>query len=450
MNLFPGEHETIEGVSRLIRERQRTCVQVTSDCLARIDELEPRIKAWVHVDRAGALARAAELDDQLESCLKGGRDPLPLHGIPFGIKDIIDVAGMPTAAGAKRWADGPAKTDAAIVAALRKAGAVILGKTVTTAYAWIDPPPTRNPWNTERTPGGSSSGSAAAVAAGMCLGAVGTQTGGSLTRPSAFCGVASFKPADGTGLTAGVVPLARSLDTPGFMARTVGDLRRIWDAVCLRLDPPAPERHWPPIDPLVYPRTQPPAFGRLRGFFQDLAEPAMRVVLESALVDLEAAGATVIESELPEAFGGVHRPHRVVMAAEAAAFHSERIRKIPDDYPPRIRALVEEGLAIPSVDYIHAQEIRGELVEAVQQAMTKVHALAVPAALGPAPDVSTTGDPSFNSPWTFTRSPTVSFPLGLSGDGLPLGIQLVGSRRNPGSLLDLAAWAEGVIRKRAT
>ena len=168
----------------------------------------------------GRWAEARELDRDSRK----GQDRGPLHGIPFGIKDIIDVAGLPTAAGARAWAEGPAEEDAEIVARLRDAGAVILGKTVTTPYAWVDPPPTRNPWDLGRTPGGSSSGSAVAVAYGMCLGAVGTQTGGSLTRPAAFCGVASFKPTDGLWFSQGIVPLAPSLDTPGFIARDVGDL----------------------------------------------------------------------------------------------------------------------------------------------------------------------------------------------------------------------------------
>ena len=193
MSLYPNEHETIEGVGRALRAGRTTCVEVLEECFDRIEEWETRIRAWVRVDRPGAIERARALDEELAA----GRCRGPLHGIPVGIKDIIDVAGMPTAAGFKPWAGRVADRDCPIVAGLREAGAVILGKTVTTQFAWVDPPPTKNPWDLDRTPGGSSSGSAAAVALGMCLGAVGTQTGGSIIRPASFCGVAGLKPSHG-------------------------------------------------------------------------------------------------------------------------------------------------------------------------------------------------------------------------------------------------------------
>ena len=188
--LFPEPDQTIAGIGRALREGRTTCVEILEGCLAQVDEWEPKVHAWVVLDREGAIEQARALDDEL----KTGKDRGPLHGIPIGIKDIIDVAGLPTACGSKRWADRIAESDANVVASLREAGAVIMGKTVTTPYAWIDPPITRNPWNLERTPGGSSSGSAAAVACGMCFGAIGTQTGGSITRPASFCGVAGMKP----------------------------------------------------------------------------------------------------------------------------------------------------------------------------------------------------------------------------------------------------------------
>jgi Asp-tRNA(Asn)/Glu-tRNA(Gln) amidotransferase A subunit family amidase len=460
MRLYAQADETIESVGKTVRAGGRTFVDVLQACLARIDEQEPRIKAWVVVDREKALATARELDRELAK----GNDRGPLHGIPLGVKDIIDVAGLPTAAGAKQWATGPASEDAPIVAELRKAGAVILGKTVTTAYAWIDPPPTCNPWNSDRTPGGSSSGSAAAVASGMCLLALGTQTGGSLTRPASFCGVSSFKPPDGSKYGRGIVPFARSLDTPGLMARSVGDLWLAWGVLQPTEEKPGKSlsartqalKRVETIQrkvalggnpaPLTFAPERPPKLARLCGFFQDLSEPAMRVVFESSLVDLAKAGAEVAEIPMPEGFEGVRRHHRIVMAAEAAAFHTERIARLPEDYPPKIRSLVEEGLAIKAVDYVHALEVRRELSEAIEQTFEKAHAIAVPATLGPAPDRSTTGDSSFQAPWTFTRSPTVSFPIGLSADGLPMAIQLVGARSDLKSLLGVASWCEQIIR----
>jgi Asp-tRNA(Asn)/Glu-tRNA(Gln) amidotransferase A subunit family amidase len=471
LNLYPADHETIEGVGRAVRAGQRTFVDVLESCLARVEEYEPKVKAWVVLDRERAIAQALELDRELQE----GRDRGVLHGIPFGIKDIVDVAGLPTSVGARTWSDGPAREDSVIVARLREVGAVILGKTVTTPYAWVDPPPTRNPWDLGRTPGGSSSGSAAAVACGMCLAAVGTQTGGSITRPAAFCGVASLKPSDGFLISRGIVPLAPSLDTPGFLARTVDDLELIWDkmlglrgkinrevAPSRRPTPrvlreagsrdlgsrslyydatarrvPSPNRFYPGSNPIL---------GRVRGFFQDLLEPAARVIHEAALVDLAEAGAGVVDIELPEEFADVHRPHRVLMAAEAATVHASRMAKVPEDYPPRIRALVEEGLSISAFDYLQAMEVRRSLFRAIDRAMSDVHALVVPAAIGPAPGPETTGDPSFNSPWNFAHLPTISFPIGLSGEGLPLGMQVVGHRFDPP--FDVARWSEHAIRLR--
>src|SRR3954454_6171938 len=220
MALYPEEHETIEGVGRALRAGRTTCVEVLGRCLGRIDALEPRVRAWVLIDRAGATEQARLLDEELGR----GECRGPLHGIPIGIKDIVDVEGLPTAAGFGPWRDRVAGRDAAVVDSLRKAGAVILGKTVTTQFAWIDPPPTRNPWDLDRTPGGSSSGSAAAVAAGMCLGALGSQTGGSITRPASYCGVAGCKPSYRFVTCLGVVPLAHSMDHPGPIARCVRDL----------------------------------------------------------------------------------------------------------------------------------------------------------------------------------------------------------------------------------
>ncbi len=473
MNLYPAEHETIQGVGRAVRGGERTFVDVLESCLARVEEYEPKVRAWVVIDRERAIARARELDLELS----GGRDLGPLHGIPFGIKDIVDVAGLPTRLGAQAWSDEPAAEDSTIVARLRQLGAVILGKTVTTPYAWVDPPPTRNPWDLGRTPGGSSSGSAAALACGMCLAAIGTQTGGSLTRPAAFCGVASFKPTDGFLLTRGIAPLSSSLDTPGFLARSVGDLELIWEGALSIRERPSPKpwlrtlgRSAPTMlrgaatrdmgsRGLYYSATArpeptsrsfhpgaPPVLGRVRGFFQDLLDTATRVIHEATLVDLAEAGAEVVDVDLPEAFAGVHRLHRVVMAAEAAAVHAQRMARIPEDYPPRITALVEEGLAIPAVEYLQAMEARQSLFREIDRAISGVHALVVPAALGPAPGPETTGDPSFNSPWNFAHLPTISFPIGLSGEGLPLGIQVVGHRFDPP--FDVARWCEQAIRRR--
>lgn len=428
MNLFAASDETIAGTAAAIRSGGRSCAEVLERCLAQIDEREAEVRAWVLVDREGARAQAERLDRMRAEKAWAG----PLHGIPIGVKDIIDVDGLPTAAGVPGWSGRVATQDAPIVAELRRLGAVVLGKTAATPYAWIDPPPTRNPWDLDRTPGGSSSGSAAAVAAGMCLGALGSQTGGSITRPAAYCGVAGFKPTFGTWSVEGVLPLAPSLDHPGDLARTVGDLAMLAD-----VRPKAPEG--------------PPAIGRLRGPFEDRADPAMRDAFEGALEAIAAAGSRVVDIALPARFIEVWKHHYTIMSVEAAAYHRSRREANPGQYPARINALIDDGLAVPAVDYVAARGFREDLRDEMLSRLARVAALACPSAPGPAPGPESTGDPAFNSPWSFLGVPTVGLPIAASPDGLPLGMQLVGwpGRENEAGLLGVAMACESAVRRAA-
>jgi Asp-tRNA(Asn)/Glu-tRNA(Gln) amidotransferase A subunit family amidase len=348
------------------------------------------------------------------------------------------VQGSVTAAGSTLRANGePATRDAALVAALRSAGAIIVGKTVTTQFACFDPPPTRNPWCPTHTPGGSSSGSAASVAAGMVPAAIGSQTGGSITRPAAFCGVAGCKPTFGTVSLDRVVPVAVSLDHPGPIARTVRDLGLVLAALKGEGEGN--------IDVSRFGR-RPPRLGRLRGFTEQAVEPVMRQALDCALDQLMAAGALVFDVQVPAGFDSLLRSHRLIMAAEAAAWHRERFAQHRDDYLPCVSSLIEDGLAASATDYLDAKEQQRVLTSRMQKLFSgELDALVTPAAIGPAPDNSSTGDPSMNAPWSFTGMPTVSFPIGLSPDGLPLAIQLAGLRDTDRQLLDTAAWCESVI-----
>src|SRR5437879_3125613 len=257
---------TIHKAAEEIRQGRLSPSELLEDCLSKIDRYEPKVQAWVFVDRESARAQC----DALTQELKHGQYRGPLHGVPLGIKDIFDVFDWPTAAGSQLWKQSIARRDATVVARLRQAGAVFLGKTVTTQYASFDPSPTRNPWNLTRTPGGSSSGSAAAVACGMCLGALGSQTGGSITRPASYCGVAGCKPTFGRVSVNGVVPLAYSMDHPGPMALCVWDL-----AVLLQtIEDPLFSNIWPVDDLLVKLNgpSEPPHLRRIRGLFEDQAE----------------------------------------------------------------------------------------------------------------------------------------------------------------------------------
>lgn len=440
MKLFPDDHETITGTARRLRAGATTCAAVLQSCLDRIDEKENDVRAWVLVDRDGATAQARALDDEL----KAGHDRGPLHGMPIGVKDIINVKGLPTSCGLEGWTWDATPADAPIVARLREAGAVILGKTVTTPFAWIDPPVTRNPWNLERTPGGSSSGSAAAVAAGMCLAALGTQTGGSITRPAAFCGVCGMKPTYGHLDAQGIFPLAPSLDHPGFIARSAADLRLMFEA-CRRPDLPPEE-----VVPWVRGAVERPRLGRRLWNPEDLDTAEMNASLDAAVRRLSDAGADV--RSIPSRWfqTGVIEPllkrHRVILAAEAAFVHRELGDARPLFYPPRIEALLEEGGALAAVDYVEARDYQTKVRSSGGLPLASNDAWMTPAAPGPAPDLSTTGDPIFNSPWSFLGAPTVSIPIGLSADGLPLAVQLIGKPGCEHHLLRTAQWCETVIR----
>jgi aspartyl-tRNA(Asn)/glutamyl-tRNA(Gln) amidotransferase subunit A len=436
--LVPRPEQTIAGAGRALREGRTTCVALLEACLRALDAWEPQVRAWVLVDRGRALGAARRLDEEL----RDGNDRGPLHGIPVGVKDLIDVAGLPTACGSKRWAGRTARSDAKVVANLREAGAVIVGKTVTTPYACTDPPVTRNPWNVARTPGGSSSGSAAAVACGMCFGAIGTQTGGSITRPASFCGITGMKPSYAQVSMHGVLPLAPSLDHVGPFARTVADLALLYRAM---RTPRAKKR---PYRATLSRPDGPPRLGRLRGFFDRRAEPAVKKATDVAATDLAARGADIVEIDVPVDFDTILEDHRNVVGPEAAALHSDWLDAVPDDYPAQVRLVIEHGRSLSAIEYVRARDRMAGARKAIRAAIARggCSALLMPAAPGPAPLHATTGDAAFNTPWSFTHLPTVSFPVGLAEDGLPLAIQLVGDLACDLDLLQTAHWCEQAMR----
>jgi aspartyl-tRNA(Asn)/glutamyl-tRNA(Gln) amidotransferase subunit A len=434
---------TITAAADLIRRGELTPSDLLEQCLARVDRYEERVKAWVVVDRAGAREQA----ERLTAELRAGTNRGPLHGIPVGIKDIIDVFDLPTGCGSKLWANSIARKDATCVARLRQAGAVIVGKTVTTPFAFLDPPPTRNPWNLDRTPGGSSSGSAAAVACGMVLGALGSQTGGSLTRPASYCGVCSLKPTWGRVSVAGVLPLAPSLDHVGVMANCVRDLALLLQPLA-RIDDdeiPAPYRYVTQIDGdparVVFKQ-----HALLPDFLPDRADPVMAAAFANLHDWTRSSRWAWQPLPLPPSFGTVPECHRTMMAVEAAAVHAERLRRHPDDYPPRIRGLIEAGTACPALDFqrasAHYIEYRDDIDAAFVDSWTT---FATPAATGPAPTPETTGDPSLNAPWSYAGLPTVSLPFTRTPDGMPLAVQLVGRRWCEDDLLAIAARLEADV-----
>jgi Asp-tRNA(Asn)/Glu-tRNA(Gln) amidotransferase A subunit family amidase len=317
-----------------------------------------------------------------------------------------------------------------------------MGKTVTTPYAWIDPPVTRNPWNLERTPGGSSSGSAVAVACGMCLGAIGTQTGGSITRPASFCGVAGMKPSSIYTSTDGVFPLAPSLDHVGPIARTVKDLGLLFGGMIERWDDMKTDLR------TSLPLETPPRIGRLRGIFERRADAGVTSALDRAIVRLAECGAEIVQLEEPVDFEHVLLQHRIVMSAEAAHLHNDWLDQTPEDYPPRIWQLISEGRELGAQQYLRARNGMDGCESTIWLALEQARLLVMitPATVTAAPELSTTGDPSFNSPWSYTGLPTVSFPIGVSAEGMPLAVQLVGAPLEDLQLLRISQWCEQAIR----
>jgi Asp-tRNA(Asn)/Glu-tRNA(Gln) amidotransferase A subunit family amidase len=426
--------QTIHDAAEAIRGGRVTPIDLVEQCLEAVERWENHVHAWVFIDREYALAEAKRLTDELAK----GRYRGPLHGIPIGVKDIYDVFDWPTACGSKLWANSIARQDAAVVASLREAGAIFLGKTVTTQFASFDPPVTRNPWNLAHTPGGSSSGSAAAVATGMCLGALGSQTGGSITRPASYCGIAGLKPTYGLLNLNGIMPLAHSMDHPGPMAQNVMDLALLMRGMFSgwTIDPPANY-----VEKAAVAATK-PRFGRLRQLFEDKADQTVRDMMDEICHRFATDGAEIKEAALPAEFADVIQRHRIVMAVEAAQFHEPRLKRHPDDYSPRIKQLLEEGLACPAPEFARTKEHQQKLTFTMHSQLSRDEVLLCPATTVAAPLADTTGDPAFNSPWSYTGLPTISIQTGYYVDGLPLAIQLVGGPNREDLLFSVAAWCE--------
>jgi aspartyl-tRNA(Asn)/glutamyl-tRNA(Gln) amidotransferase subunit A len=418
----------VREAAERIRHGACSAVALVEACLARVSALEPELQAWAHVDAAGALAAARERDAEA----RAGHVRGPLHGVPMGIKDIFDVAGMPTTAGASAFAHTRPAHDSGAVARLRAAGAIVLGKTHTTQFAFRDPAPTRNPWNRGHTPGGSSSGSAAAVAARMVPGAIGSQTVGSILRPAAFCGVVGLKGPHGLVPLDGVVPLAWSFDHAGPFARSVGDATLLLSVLGDVVFEPAPVSPAPRL-----------AIGRQ---LFDRAEPELRRHLDTVVARLAAAGARVTELTLPASFADIHAAGQVMLEVEAATYHQAAFAKYQADYGPGIAEAVARGLERPATEYVAANRARLAFREAMLPLLEAHDALLSPTAPGAAPaGLQWTGDASLCAPWSSTGVPAITLPSGLDAAGLPLALQLVQAPGGLARLLGVAVWCERVI-----
>ena len=395
--------------------------------LAAIESTDVDVEAWVAIDEESVLAQAELVDGRLAM----GED-LPLAGMTVGVKDIIDVEGIPTVAGFAPFVERVAERDAPVVSALRRAGAIIVGKTVTTQFASSDPSKTKNPWNLERTPGGSSAGSAAAVSARHVDVALGTQTGGSVLRPSAYCGIVGYKPSFGWTSTAGVVPFATSLDTIGIHSLSVFNAAKVYDAAARPELPRAGSCE--PIGP-----------PRLAVWADALAHTGegMRAGVIDAMEALSDEGAIVQHAVAPYSFDNFIAMHAITSRSEAGAAHSDLIFAHPEDYQPKVRSMVETGLALPADIYVWAQRLRDQARRETAELWSPYDAIAIPTSESVAPDLSTTGSHNLQAVATLLGFPSITLPIGFNPDYLPLGIQLIGTQ--PGAdvgLLRTARWVE--------
>ena len=435
---------TLAQSAQEIRSGNLSPVDLARDLMDRIYSLDPALQAWVTVDREAVLGAAQDRERDLQNGTTLG----PIHGAPIGLKDIFYTQGMKTTACSRIYADFVPSYDATSVAKIKASGGIVLGKAVTTEFATSDPSPTRNPWNPAHTPGGSSSGSAVAVATGMCSAALGSQTGGSTCRPAAYNGIVGLKATYGRISRYGVIPVSWSLDTVGILTRDVQDA-----AIMLQVlsghdpnDSGSSPAEAPDFLSQVEAYEGPPRIGLIGGFFQQHATEEVWEHTREIAERLAQAGASVVELELPASFSTAHSCQRIVMNVECAAFHQETFRERADEYGPRIRAGIEMGMLIPGADYLQAQRLRRVFRRDMVECLSGVDVALTPAVPAPAPrDLNTTGDAAFQSPWTSSGLPTVVVPSGLNQEGLPLAIQLVAAPWEEGRLLGAAKWCENVM-----
>ena len=433
----------VAQIARQVRERQLSPVTLVESLLARIDKLEPKLNAWVYLDREAVLSDAQQKLEELD----GGADVGPLHGVPIGLKDIYFTAGIPTTACSKVYADYVPEYDATTVTLMKGAGAIMLGKTVTTEFACMDPSPTLNPWNAAHTPGGSSSGSAVAVASRMCPAAMGSQTVGSVLRPASYNGVVGLKPTYGRVSRHGVIPVSWSLDTMGWMTRSVEDAALMLQVVAGPdgEDPIASRREVPDYMAGLK-STATPRIGVLRRFFFDNASEETRKHTDGVLELLSRAGVVIEELSLPDSIDTAIEDQQVIMAVEGASFHQPMYERQAEDYQPNLRAMIGRGLATDPVVYSRALERRLRFITDMHQLAEKADVLLTPSTPTPSlPDVTNTGNTMFQGPWTSCGLPTITVPSGLGESGLPFGIQFIARPYNEAGLLAAAHWCESIL-----
>lgn len=421
-----------------------TSEELVRDCLVHIARLDPKIEAWAWLKSELALENARAADHRRRAGKPGA-----LQGVPVGIKDIIDVHGVPTRMGSPVFEDYMPPMSARVVRRLEEAGAVMLGKTVTAELAYFAPGKTRNPWNPAHTPGGSSSGSAAAVAARFVPAALGTQTNGSVIRPAAYCGVVGYKPSAGLVSRSGILKFSQTLDQVGVFARGVADAAIVASALIghSQDDPDSlSDFALVPQDLDPKPLFQPPRLAAVRSPAWHLADGDQQENFTQSIAVLRKAGAAVEAAVLPEAFHQAHEVHRTIMQYEGAQAFAALQAQQRNQLSAELNRLIDAGRQIPEVAYHAVLERRTRLQGELSEFLNRYDGLLTPPARGAAPaTLENTGDPAFCTIWTLCGSPALTVPSGLGAHGMPLGLQLVGGYLQDARLLQVGLWCEEAI-----
>lgn len=416
-----------------IQNRRFTAEAYTRALLARIASLDEAIQAWAWLKPEDAI-RAARLSDRR---LDSGETPGPLQGVPIGVKDIFATAGVPTEMGSPAFAGHIPDRSAKVIERIEARGAFVMGKTVTTECAFLFPGKTRNPWNPLHTPGGSSSGSAAAVAAGFVPAALGTQTNGSVIRPAAFCGVVGFKPTQGLIPIAGALTFSHTLDQPGIFTRRVEDAAFL--AASLAGDGAQ-------LSPSIPACSAPPRLAAVKTPVWELAGDDAKRNFQENIQTIRKGGARVEEVELPGIFDHAHRAIRTIMAVESALNLEELHRKQAPLLSPTLKDFIAEGTDARAVVYLQALKLRLALQDELDRFLAKYDAIVTLPATGEAPaTLEQTGNPTFCSIWSLCGVPAITIPVGFGPRGLPLGLQIVGPLGKDGQTISAAHWCEGLF-----
>jgi len=416
-----------------IKNRRFTSEAYTEALLARIASLDGGIRAWAWLNPEEAIKAGRLSDRHLDS----GETPGPLLGVPIGVKDIFATAGVPTEMGSPAFAGHIPDKSAKIVERIETQGGFVMGKTVTTECAFLHPGKTRNPWNPDHTPGGSSSGSAAAVAAGFVPAALGTQTNGSVIRPAAFCGVVGFKPSQGLIPITGALTFSHTLDQPGIFTRHVKDAAFLTASLA---------DNGSQLSPSIAARSTPPRLAAIKTPVWEQAGKDAKQNFRENIETIRKGGGHVEEIELPEIFSLAHRAIRTIMAVEAALNLEELHRKQASLLSSTLGDFIAEGVAVGEVVYRQALKMRLNLQVELDRFLTKYDAIITPPTTGEAPEtLEQTGNPTFCSIWSLCGVPAITIPVGFGPRGLPLGLQIVGSLGKDDEALSVANWCEGLF-----